>query len=179
MVVCLNFVKTPPALCSRCQTRMKPISLFSYLAQWNIYKNFYIITLKKYCAFKHIFMYKFSSPVDICLCKFSRWRWVRKNRKLDLSYVMRPHKRQFLIYFFNLFLFFYLQVAVCITCVILQAKSEENPEARELDEEFEGMHELPGYVTTLFIVDLHAIYWSFFSSLWQWIYMLVTYSPPH
>lgn len=34
----------------------------------------------------------------------------------------------------------FLQVAICITCVILQAKSEENAENRELDEEFEGTY---------------------------------------
>ena len=32
-----------------------------------------------------------------------------------------------------------LQVLVCFTCVIFQAKSEDNTEARESDMEFQGM----------------------------------------
>lgn len=50
-----------------------------------------------------------------------------------------PTQRKILYYVF----FSFLQIAVCITCVILQAKSEENADAREIDEEFEGTYESP------------------------------------
>lgn len=54
------------------------------------------------------------------------------------------------------FLFLFLQVVVCITCVILQAKSEENAEAIESDMDFEGVFNHDNYKRS-FIAEIYVI----------------------